>query len=251
MPTPIAVFEENLADAQVLLKFAEGLRTERAQRMRSERREALRRMWRLSAAEGEQLDRAESDHLFVVMRPGSVFNRDDFTEPALRPLLRQAIVALSAAIETYVSDRAEDFVGEAIKDPPSRLSQVPLDLKTVLEIDAAYTRRGWGYREVLVTHLRQQASPAPSKITQTFLLVGRKIKWSAIDSMRGVDKGTSEKHLQEIYGRRNDIAHAADRVGRTRRVITTDEVRTHIGRAKEIIEALDQHLTDVKRAEQA
>ena len=44
MPTPIAVFEENLADPQVLLEFAEGLRTERAQRMRSERREALRRM---------------------------------------------------------------------------------------------------------------------------------------------------------------------------------------------------------------
>ena len=57
MPTPIAVFEENLADPQVLLEFAEGLRTERAQRMRSERREALRRMWRLRAAEAAACSR--------------------------------------------------------------------------------------------------------------------------------------------------------------------------------------------------
>lgn len=98
-------------------------------------------------------------------------------------------------------------------------------------------------------YLRQQVSPAPSKNTQTFLLVGRKINWSAIDSMRSVDKGTSEKHLQEIYGRRNDIAHAADRIGRSRRAITTDEERGHIERAKEIIEVLDQHLNDLGHAE--
>jgi len=76
-----------------------------------------------------------------------------------------------------------------------------------------------------------------------FALVGRPIKWAAIDNLRGLDKGQSERDLDEIYRRRNQIAHAADRSGRTRREITADEVRGYVLKARRVIEALERHLT--------
>ena len=241
-PTPTEVFEEHLADAEALLKFARGLRTGRLKRMRVERREAFRQIWRMSAKDAEHLDRAESSHLHVVIKPGSPFSRDDFTEEALRPLLRQAIVAISAALETWVADRAAVYVGEAIRTPPSKLSHVNMDLKSVLEIEAGYKRRGWGYREVLVNHLREQASPSQFKVAHVFSLVGRKISWPAIDNARRVEKGTTVAELDALYARRNQIAHSADRVGRSRRTITPDEIEAWIDSARSIVTAIDAHL---------
>ena len=241
-PIPTEVFEEHLADAEALLKFARGLRTGRLKRMRVERREAFRQIWRMSAKDAEQLDRAESSHLHVVIKPGSPFSRDDFTEEALRPLLRQAIVAISAALETWVADRAAVYVGEAIRTPPPRLSRVPMDLRSVLEIEAGYKRRGWGYREVLINHLQEQASPSSFKVAQVFLLVGRKVSWPAIDKARDVERGTTEAELDALYARRNQVAHAADRVGRSRRAITPEEIEAWISSARSIVTTIDAHL---------
>ena len=241
-PRPIDVFEENIADAEVLLKFADGLQTQRTRKLRVERRDKVGRALGMTKDERDEIDGAESDHLFVLLKAGSPFTREDFTEVALSPLLRQAVVAVSAAIETWVADRATQFARTALKERPDRLSRVPLDLKTVLDIEAKYKYRGWGYREVLEGHIQSIASPAPSQIGLVFSLVGRPIKWSAIDTHRGVDKGRSEADLASIYERRNQIAHAADRNGGTRRAITAQEVHDHVLKAREIVEALEEHL---------
>jgi hypothetical protein len=242
-PKPLAVFEENIADAEALLKFADGLLTQRQQRVRKERRERIGRALGMNQAARDQLDGAESDHLFVVLKPDSPFTREDFTEPALSPLLRQAVVAVSAAIETWVADRASEFVSEALRTRPDRLARVPLDLKAILELDEKYERRTWGYRQVLIGHIEGMASPASGQIGQVFALVGQPIKWPAVDNHRGLEKGQSERDLDEIYRRRNQIAHAADRSGRTRRTITADEVRGYVSKARSVIEALEGHLT--------
>jgi hypothetical protein len=241
-PRPIEVFEENIADAEVLLRFADGLRTQRTRKLREERRDKVGRALGMTKDEREEIDGAESDHLFVLLKAGSPFTREDFTEVALTPLLRQAVVAVSAAIETWVADRASELVGQALKDKPERLSRVPLDLKAVLDLDEKYARRGWGYRQVLVTHIEGIASPAPAQIGKVFSLVGRPIKWGTVDNFRGEEKGQTERDLDEIYRRRNQIAHAADRDGRTRRAITADEVHGYVDRARSVIEALEKHL---------
>ena len=64
--------------------------------------------------------------LFRVLKPGGAATREHFTEPELRPLLRQAVVAISAAVESYVAEKASSLVSEALKmDPlPPRLSQM-------------------------------------------------------------------------------------------------------------------------------
>jgi hypothetical protein len=241
-PKPLAVFEENIADAEALLKFADGLLTQRQRRLRKERREGIGRALGINKAERDQLDGAESGHLFVVLKPDSPFTREDFTQPALSPLLRQAVVAVSAAIETWVADRASEFVSEALRIRPDRLARVPLDLKAVLELDEKYERRTWGYRQVLIAHIEGMASPASGQIGQVFALVGRPIKWPVVDNLRGLEKGQSERDLDEIYRRRNQIAHAADRSGRTRRTIKADEVRDYVSKARSVIEALEGHL---------
>lgn len=245
-PRPIEVFEENIADAEVLLRFADGLQTQRTRKLRVERREKVGRALGMTKDERAEIDGAESDHLFVLLKAGSPFTREDFTEVALRPLLRQAVVAVSAAIETWVADRAAEFVGRALRERPDRLSRVPLDLKTVLEIDDRYTRRSWGYREVLITHLQGIASPSPGQIGIAFSMVGQPIKWGVVDNLRGVETGRSEKDLEQLYARRNQIAHAADRTRRTRRAITADEVRHYVDTARAIITAMEKHLAQAE-----
>jgi len=242
---PIAIFEENLADAEALLKFAHGLLTRRQRRVRTERRERIGRALGMNREQRDQLDGAESEHLFVVLKPGSPFTPADFTEPALSPLLRQAVVAVSAAIETWVADRATGFVGAALKERPDRLSRVPVDLRSVLEMEEKYKRRGWGYRQVLIAHIENMASPSSGQVGQVFALVGRPIKWAVVDDLRQVEKGQSARDLDEIYGRRNQIAHAADRAGRSRRGIEADEVRGYLTRARSVVEALDRHLASM------
>ena len=241
-PRPIDVFEENLADAEVLLKFADGLQTQRTRKLRVERRDKVGRALGMTKDERAEIDGAESDHLFVLLKAGSPFTREDFTEVALSPLLRQAVVAVSAAIETWVADRAAEFAGEALKARHDRLSRVPLDLGTVLDIESRYQRRSWGYRDVLISHVQAMASPSPGQIGQVFALVGRPIKWGVIDNSRRVDKGQSESALTEIYARRNQIAHSADRGGRSRRTIAADEVRGYVDSARSIVEAIERHL---------
>ncbi len=236
---PLDVFEENLGDAEALLRFVDGFRNIRSRRMRSQIRESIGAVLRLSRKDRAALDRAESAHVYAVLLPGSPLNRSHFTDEGLRPLLRQSVVAISAAVETYVADRAVEFVGAVLKNPTARLANVHLDLKTVIEIDAKYTRRGWGYREALVNHIRQEASPAPSKVGYVFALVGQPIKWATVDKRRGVPTGSSERDLLELYAKRNHIAHQADRKGRSRRVITVEEVHGYHANARAVVEAID------------
>ena len=52
-------------------------------------------------------------------------------------------------------------------------------------------------------------------------------------------RGASEKDLEELYRRRNRIAHAGDRVGAGRANLDIAEVEKHYTNAKAIVEALE------------
>ena len=148
-PTPMAVFDANIGDAERLIRFARGLTNNRVRRMRKERRDAVGRAFGMLKRDRELLDCVESDDVFVVLKPGGAVTHDHFTEPELRPLLRQAIVAISAAVESYVAEKAKSFIGEAWKTLPDRLRGIKIDLGDVLDIEARLKRRKWGYRELL------------------------------------------------------------------------------------------------------
>lgn len=63
----------------------------------------------------DSLDYVESRELFLVIKPGGDTPRHHFTEPGLRPLLRQAVVAIAAAVESYVAEKACVYIAEALR----------------------------------------------------------------------------------------------------------------------------------------
>ena len=136
----------------------------------------------------------ESDDLFVVFMPSGDLSRDRFTD--LQPLLRQSLVAACAALETYVADKAMEFVGPALKSDelPARMKSIGLTVGHWAEIEEKYKRRGWGIRPVIDEYIRETSSTAPNNIGVVLSVVGVK-RWSTkVDFLvtRGFRVGTGE-----------------------------------------------------------
>jgi RiboL-PSP-HEPN len=240
-PTARQAFDDNIADAETLVLLAESLRNKRVRRMRREKRETLGEALGIRKKDWDGLDCIESEDLFAVFSPGSRLDRDAFAERALRPLLRQALVAGCAALETFVGDRVMELYGAALdsKDRPKRLLELPMTVRDWLWIDETYERKRWGLREVVEGEVRQIASPAPAQIGEAFGIVGQKSLWKRVDKRRKVTAGSSEATLRILYERRNRIAHSGDRVGRGRATISGDEVSRDLDCLVEIVDAID------------
>ncbi|HEY3213902.1 MAG TPA: HEPN domain-containing protein [Actinomycetota bacterium] len=211
--------------------------------MRTELRDKVGTALGVSTSARNQLDCAESDHLFVVFMPGSSLSRDHMSEDSLQPLLRQAIVATSAAVETYIADRVMELAGAALRarPRPTRLDEFTLTFGDWFSISEKYPKRkGWGIRRVLEEHVRREASPAASQVGVVFAVVGQEKVLSRVDTARKVGEGTSARELDRLYRRRNLIAHASDRSGRSRAEIKRADVEAMLTSAEEIVAALDK-----------
>lgn len=235
-------FDLNMQDAEILVELARLLSNHRKRRMRRELRERLGSALSLAKRHWGELECLENERVFVTFKPGHANWRDRLTEPSLRPLLRQALVAACAAVETFCADRVMELYPGAIKQdpPPSRLLELSLTVEDYLTIDSKYIKKGWGLRKVIELEVQQRASPAPAQIGQLFGLVGKKKIFPSIDKLRKVPAKTSEDQLDLIVQRRNLIAHTGDRLGRGRASITVDEVEADLAVIVEIIDALDR-----------
>lgn len=244
-PTARQAFDDNMDDALTLVLFAEALLDKRRRRMRVEKRERLGEALDLPKRKWDDLDCIESEDLFAVFPPGSRLDRDAFADKALRPLLRQALVAASAALETFVGDRVMERWSGALdaEEKSSRLLQLPLTVQDWLRIETRYERRRWGLRQVAELEVRRIASPAPAQIGIAFSIIGEKGLWKRVDRKRRVTNGESEATLEALNERRNRIAHNGDRVGLGRSAITADEVRTDLNSLIEIVNAIDKATT--------
>lgn len=241
-PTPIEVFDANIADASRLIALARALTNGRKYGMRRELRESVGAAIKLPKRKWDQLDCVESDDVFVVLKPSGAVKRHHFTEPELRPLLRQAVVAISAAVESYVAEKASSFISEALDSPPARLKEVSVSLGEIMEIEQKYTRRRWGHRAILERHIASEASPDPAKIGKVLATVGVRDFWAKVDAKRHLSRGTSESQLRALYDRRNKIAHTGDRTPTGRSRLALGEVEGYFENAKSIIEALETAL---------
>lgn len=240
-PKARQAFDDNIADAQQLVQLARSLANQRVYRMRAEKRAKLGEALSIPKKRHGELDCIESQDIFAVFPPGSNISRETFSEAALRPLLRQAIVAACAAVETFIGDRVmERFAGALDQQtPPERLLALPMTVADWLDIEG-YQRRKWGLRKVVGEEVRKRmASASPSQIGIAFSLVGEKDLWKRVDAHRHVKKGASAAALERIYERRNIIAHSGDRKGHGRSAISVDEVAADLACILEIIDALD------------
>jgi hypothetical protein len=234
-------FEDNLADAEALVSVVKVLQNRRVRRMRRELRERLGSALGIPRKHWGELDCIESADLFAIFKPGSGVDRDSLGDDQLRPLLRQALVAACAAIETFVGDRVMERLRETLDrdDRPTRLLALPMTVGDWLRIDETYERRRWGLREVVEIEVRRMASPAPSQIGMVFGVIGERELWKRVDKARGTSRGRSAEQLSRIYERRNRIAHQGDRSGRGRASITVAEVEADLRCIGEIVSCLD------------
>lgn len=240
-PTAREAFDYNIADAETLVLLAEALQNKRVRRMRRERRETLGEALGIARRDWNELDCIESQDLFAVFTPASRLARHAFDEVSLRPLLRQALVAGCAALETFVGDRVMELYRGALDsdERPRRLLELPMTVEEWLWIDENYTRKRWGLREVVEWQVRRISSPSPGQIGIAFGIVGQKKLWQKVDKHRGVKGGESEQFLERLYERRNQIAHTGDRVGRGRATITATEVDDDLECVISIVDALE------------
>ena len=209
--------------------------------MRRELRDSFGEAMRVPRGKWGELDCVESADVFLVLKPSGQAAREHFTEPELRPLLRQAIVAISAAVESYVAEKACSLLSQAMKmDPlPARLRQISVSVEDVLWIEENYERRGWGHRALIRDYLVAEASSDPDQIGKVLSTIGRSGLWPSVDKHRGVAKGTSVRQAKALAERRNQIAHSGDRVGRGRALLSLEEVEGFSTNAKATVEALD------------
>ncbi len=237
--TPLAAFQDNIADAEALLTYARAFPNKRLRRMRKELRERVGEALKVPLGKRAALDCLENEYLFVVFNPDGGLGRDRFED--LRPLLRQGIVAACAALETYVADKAMEFVGLALKaDPlPRRLREMTLTVGNWIDIETGYDRRAWGIRAVVEETIRKTSSSAPNRIGEVLSIVGVQ-GWAAkVDSARKIKSGSTVKDLEELTDRRNRIAHAADRKGQGRSAIDVSEAQRHIDLIKAVVDAIE------------
>ncbi len=237
--TPYEAFKDNIEDAEALLNYAVAFENQRARGMRVELRNRIGEALKIPRKERDQLDCLESDDVFLVFLPAGKLSRDHFLDR--RPLLRQSLVAACAALETYVADKAMEFVGPAIRadTPPRRMRNIPLTVGHWIEIERTYRRRGRGIRNAVEGHLRETSSTAPNRIAEVLSVIGVRDWVKRVDKLRQVKPGTTEAELKRLTERRNRIAHSADRQGRGRASLEADEVTNSLEIIKSVVEATD------------
>lgn len=236
---PLDAFEDNIADAEALVQYAKAFRNQRTRGMRKELRERIGEALKVPSKKRATLDCLESEHLFVVFMPDGGLGRAQFDD--LRPLLRQAVVAACAALETYVADKAMEFVGQALRanQLPRRLREITLTIGHWVDIEQGYDRRAWGIRALVEETIREMSSTAPSRIGEVLGIVGVKDWSKQVDAARKVAAGTTIRKLEELTDRRNRIAHSADRKGQGRATLDLEEVQTYITLIKSVADALE------------
>ena len=241
-PTPLEAFEANIGDAERLVLLAEAFTNQRSRKMRTEKRRKVGEALGVPKRDRDHLDCIESDDAFVVLMPGGRLSRDHFT--AHDPLLRQAIVAACAALESYLGDRAikrvRDLINGGGGELPKRLREIRLTLEQWTEVEQFDRRKRIITDRVLAPHIRREVtSTAPSKIGELLSLVGIPDGLKRLDSTRRVPKGRTESELQLITNRRNQIAHEGDRRGRSRAPISVDVAENAIVVIRSVVDALE------------
>ena len=100
-PSAREAFDLNMADAEMLVALPGLLSNQRSRRMRSELRQRVGGALSMPKGKWDALECLENEQLFITFKPGHAAWRDRLTEINLRPLLRQALVAACAALETF------------------------------------------------------------------------------------------------------------------------------------------------------
>lgn len=211
--SPLEAFEENLADAERMLRLAIGLADVRVKRMRADFKRNLGAALGVPSDERALLERAEGRDAWVILKPHANLSREMFGEEALSPLVRQSVIVIGAAVEGFVADRAVAAVNEMLYG--ARLPQ-------------AATAR-------LTNDIRLEASADPKKISSVFKRLGVEQILPEACEEAGFKVNTV---LADLVVLRNRIAH-----GRGAEALSPGTVLELLERTRSVVRALEEVLT--------
>lgn len=236
---PIEAFRDNFSDAEALVAYVKGFSNNRTRRMRAELRERVGDALNISTRDRDDLDCLESDDLFVVFKPNGSMGRDGFSD--LRPLLRQAVVAACASLESFLADKVMRHTSAALNmdNVPPKLRHVTLSIGHWVDIERAYQRRSWGIRGVIDEAVRERSSTAPNQVGELLGMIGIEDWARKIDNIRGTPRGRTVEELTALTDRRNRIAHSADQSGQGRAAIEVEEVEEYLGIVLDVVNAVE------------
>ena len=69
-PTPIEAFEDNMKDAELLVRYARAFRNDRERELRAELRDRIGEAFKIPQGERNNLSGIENGDVFVVLKPG-------------------------------------------------------------------------------------------------------------------------------------------------------------------------------------
>ena len=98
-PSAFATFHDHIEDAQLLVDCARAFDNQRVRRARRELRERFGEALRVKRSDWDALDIVQSSSMAAVFLPASPLGRTRLAD--LRRLLRPAVVAAAAAVETH------------------------------------------------------------------------------------------------------------------------------------------------------
>lgn len=242
---PIDAYKENVEDALWLVRHAEVLTHTNKNRMQSVLRTSVGNTFHIPKKNQTNMDYIQNGEIILIFRDETKYGRKNIAN--LQPLLRPAVVAVCAAFETYLADRVMTAVGDVLraKTPAPRLKRISLSAYDWMEIEQM-KNRGAGMRRIVERYVRENSSTSPTKVGELLALIGVE-KWAQqLDRRRRVPNGTTVEQLTAITERRNKIAHAADRKGRSRGTLAIQQVRDYIAQADSIVNAVEGILTKPK-----
>lgn len=215
-------FKASIFDAERMLALAAGLSDIRVQRMRADAKQTLGAALHVPSEQRPHLERAEGKGAWIIIKPGAELRRGMFGAEALKPLIRQSVVVIGAAVEVYVAERVNG-AWEAML----ATSTVPATARARLARD-----------------VQLRASTDPGKMRDAFVRIGITVDLTRIQA----DDGAKASYvLGELRTMRNAIAHGA-----TARSPDLPRVRTLLGQVRDVIERLDsvvdEELAAVQRA---
>jgi hypothetical protein len=206
---PLDDFKASISDAERMLALAAGLSDVRVQRMRADAKQTLGAALRVPSEQRPHLERAEGTGAWIIIKPGAELRRDMFGAEALKPLVRQSVVVIAAAVEAYVAERVNG-AWEAML----ATSTVPAAARARLARD-----------------VERRASAAPESIRDAFVRIGITVD---LARMQADDGARASDVLGELRTMRNAIAHGA-----TARSPDVHRVRKLLGHVRDVIERLD------------
>jgi hypothetical protein len=241
--SPIDAYRENVRDAEALVEYATILTHSNKNTMQSVLRDKVGDVFHINKKDRGAMDYIRNSDIILIFCNKSTYGRENIADK--QPLFRPAVVGVCAAFETYLADKIMVFVGPLLrsKTPSPRLKEIPLTTYDWMEIEKT-TKRGYAMRNIVERYIRENSSTAPNKVGEMLSLIGVK-KWTnEIDKRRKTSPETTVRQLQAITDRRNKIAHAADRQGRSRGTLTIKQVKDYIAQVNDIVDALEDLLKD-------